>query len=75
MGRGGEALLLLRECEKLMSANSRRDAAPWISHLGNFISFWRVTSFLRAKSDRYEIPWVAILATVATFGASCLHLM
>ena len=57
MGRGREALLLLRACEKLMSANSHRDAAPWISHLGNFICFWRVTSFLRVRSDRDEIPW------------------
>ena len=62
MGRGGEVLLLLiglakRACEKLMSANSHRDAAPWISHLGNFICFWRVTSFLRVRSDRDEIPW------------------
>ena len=57
MGRGGEALLPLRVREKLMSANSHRDAAPWISHLGNFIRFWRVTSFLRVRSDRDEIPW------------------
>ena len=43
--------------EKLMNASNHRDAAPWASHLGNFISFWRVTSLLRVKSDKDETAW------------------
>ena len=39
-----------------MSASSHRAAAPWGSHLGNFISK-RVASLLRVKTDRDEIPW------------------
>ena len=56
-GGAGKRCCFLGRAKSLMSANSHRDAAPWISHLGNFICFWRVTSFLRVRSDRDETPW------------------
>ena len=59
-GRGSVAASY-RACEKgvrkVNECQQSRDAAPWISHLGNFICFWRVTSFLRVRSDRDDIPW------------------
>ena len=58
-GRAGWGSVAALWCEKFMiRANSHRDAAPWVSHLGNFICFWKVTSLLHVKSDRDETPWV-----------------